>query len=80
MRRPARFLLKLLVIPPIIAAIAGWMVAPWFLHPVRRAPTPDLLRDADVALSQIHARREEFNVKARDGVWVMTRLNFGGGC
>lgn len=68
MRRAARLFLPLLLVPPIVAAIAGWIVAPWFLHPFRRALTPDLLRDADVAISQIHARREDLNVKARDGV------------
>jgi uncharacterized protein len=68
MRRSARFLLPLLLIPPIIAAIAGWIVAPWFLHPFRRVLTPDLVRNADVAFSQIHARREDFDVRAHDGV------------
>jgi hypothetical protein len=68
MRRPARFLLKLLFIPPVIAAIVGWIVAPWFLHPVRRALTPDLIHNADVGFAQVHARREDFSVKARDGV------------
>lgn len=67
MRRPVRFLLKLLIIPPIIAAIAGWIVAPWFLHPVRRALTADLIHNADVAFAQIHATREDFNVTAQDG-------------
>jgi alpha-beta hydrolase superfamily lysophospholipase len=67
MRRPARFLF-LLLIPPFIAAIAGWIVAPWFLHPFRRELTPDLVRNADVAFSQIHARREDFDVRAHDGV------------
>ena len=68
MRRSACFLIPLLLIPPIIAAIAGWIVAPWFLHPIRRELTPDLVRNADVAFSQIHARREDFDVRAYDGV------------
>jgi pimeloyl-ACP methyl ester carboxylesterase len=68
MRRPTRFLLKLLLIPPIIAAIAGWIVAPWFLHPMRRALTAEMIRNADAGFVQIHARREDFSVKARDGV------------
>jgi uncharacterized protein len=68
MRRPARFLLKLLIIPPVIAAIAGWIVAPWFLHPVRRALTADLIHNADIAFAQVHAKREDFRVIARDGV------------
>lgn len=67
MRRPVRFLLKLLVVPPIIAAIAGWIVAPWFLHPVRRALTADIVHNADVAFAQIHATREDFSVHAQDG-------------
>jgi hypothetical protein len=67
MRRPARFLLKLLIFPPLIAAAAGWIVAPWFLHPVRRPLTPDLVQQADVAFSQKHTHREEFDVRASDG-------------
>jgi alpha-beta hydrolase superfamily lysophospholipase len=67
MRRPVRFLLQLLIFPPLIAAAAGWIVAPWFLHPVRRPLTPDLIQQADIALSQNHAHREEFDVRASDG-------------
>jgi alpha-beta hydrolase superfamily lysophospholipase len=67
MRRPARFLLKLFFVPPLIAAVAGWIVAPWFLHPVRRVLTPEMTRQADIAFSQLHARREEFDVQASDG-------------
>jgi pimeloyl-ACP methyl ester carboxylesterase len=68
MQRPVRLLLKLLFIPPIIAAIAGWIVAPWFLHPMRRALTAEMIKNADIAFAQIHARREDFNVNARDRV------------
>ena len=67
MRRPVRFLLKLLIVPPIIAAIAGWIVAPWFLHPMRRALTPELIHNADLAFAQVHAQREDFRVIAGDG-------------
>ena len=67
MRRPVRFLLQLLIFLPLIAAVAGWIVAPWFLHPVRRPLTPDLIQQADIALSQNHAHREEFDVRASDG-------------
>jgi hypothetical protein len=66
MRPPARFLLKLLLIPPIISAIVGWFVAPWFLHPMRRTLSPDLIHQADVAFAQLHAKREEFDVRASD--------------
>ncbi|MGC1904226.1 MAG: alpha/beta fold hydrolase [Candidatus Acidiferrum sp.] len=67
MRRPARFLLKRLLISPIIAAMVGWFVAPWFLHPMRRTLSPDLVHQADVAFTQLHAKREEFDVRASDG-------------
>ena len=67
MRRPARFVLQLLIFPPLIAAVAGWMVAPWFLHPVQRSLTPQLIQQADIAFSQNHTRREEFDVRACDG-------------
>lgn len=67
MRRLARFLLTLLIAPPIVAAVAGWIVAPWFLHPLRRKLTPDLIHDADVGFAEIHAKREDFNVNAHDG-------------
>jgi alpha-beta hydrolase superfamily lysophospholipase len=67
MRRPVRFLLQLLIFPPLIAAAAGWVVAPWFLHPVRRPLTPELIQQADIAFSEIHTHREEFDVQASDG-------------
>jgi alpha-beta hydrolase superfamily lysophospholipase len=67
MRRLLVFLLKILITAPLIGAIAGWIVAPWFLHPVRRALTSDLLRQTDVTLSQIGAHREDFDVRATDG-------------
>src|SRR5262249_55398620 len=70
MRRPVRFLLKLLIIPPIIAAIAGWIVAPWFLHPMRRALTPELVQNADLAFAHVGAQREDFRVVAKDGVML----------
>jgi hypothetical protein len=67
MRRPARFVVQLLIFPPLIAAVAGWIVAPWFLHPVQRSLTPELIQQADIAFSQHHTHREEFDVRASDG-------------
>jgi uncharacterized protein len=68
MRQPLLFLLKILLLAPVIAATAGWIVAPWFLHPVRRELTPDLLRQTDITLSLIGVHREDFDVRASDGV------------
>jgi alpha-beta hydrolase superfamily lysophospholipase len=70
MRRPVRFVLKLLLVPPLLAAIAGWIVAPWFLHPVRRELTPEIVQEADIAFSQLHTHREEFDVRGSDGAML----------
>jgi len=68
MRRAIRILLILLLLPPLMAAVMGWLVAPNFLHPVRRPLTPDLIREADASFAQTHSRREDFMVTAPDGV------------
>jgi pimeloyl-ACP methyl ester carboxylesterase len=43
------------------------MVAPWFLHPMRRGFTADLIHNADIAFTKVNAKREDFQVLARDG-------------
>jgi len=58
MRLPLRILLILLLAPPLIAAVIGWLVVSSFLHPVRRPLTPDLVQQADVSFAQIGVRRE----------------------
>ena len=67
MRRFYRVILILLLFPPSFAALGGWLVAPAFLHPIRRPLTPDLIRQADAGFSLVHARREDFDVRAFDG-------------
>jgi len=67
MKRPVRILLVVLFSPPLLSAVAGWTGAPGFLHPEKRALSPDMVRDADVTFLQIGARREEFDVRAPDG-------------
>jgi alpha-beta hydrolase superfamily lysophospholipase len=67
-RRPLRIFLILLLFPPLFAGVAGWLAAPAFLHPIRRPLTPDLVVEADASFAEIHARREEFDVRAPDGV------------
>jgi len=68
MRRALLFLLRIVIIAPLIAAIVGWIVAPLFLHPIRRGLPSDMVRQTDVTLSLIGARREDFDVRAPDGV------------
>jgi alpha-beta hydrolase superfamily lysophospholipase len=67
MPRLARIALILLFLPPLMAAVMGWMVAPSFLHPERRRLTPDLVREADASFARLHAQREDFPVTAPDG-------------
>ncbi len=67
-RRILRIVLTLLLAPPLIAAVMGWLVAPSFLHPMRRPLTPDLVQQADVSFAQIGVQRKPFDVRARDGI------------
>jgi alpha-beta hydrolase superfamily lysophospholipase len=67
MARLIRILLILVFFPAALSAVAGWYGAPGFLHPERRALTPDMTREADVTFAQIPAQREEFDVRAPDG-------------
>src|SRR6267142_4857478 len=67
-RRLIRITLILLFFPPLLAAVAGWFAGPAFLHPIRRELTPDLIREADASFAVTGATREDFNVRAPDGV------------
>src|SRR5260370_6895827 len=66
-RRLVRIFLILLLVPPIMGTVMGWLVAPSFLHPVRRPLTPGLIREADASFAHSRAQREDFNVTAPDG-------------
>ena len=66
-RRSIRIALILLLFPPLLAAVAGWLVAPGFLHPIRRELTPDLIHEADTSFASTGSTREDFDVKAPDG-------------
>ena len=67
-RRLIRIALILLLFPPLLSAIGGWLFAPAFLTPLRRELTPDLIREADVSFATTNSHREEFDVRAPDGV------------
>jgi uncharacterized protein len=66
--RMVRILLILLLFPVLVAMVIGWLVAPAFLHPIRRPLTPDLVQQADVSFLQIGVHRDEFDVRATDGI------------
>jgi len=82
--RIIRVMLIVLFLPPVLAAVAGWLVAPAYLHPIRRALTPGLIREADASFSLTRADREPFDVRAPDGVWLrgwkVTPANPDGSC
>ena len=66
--RLIRIALILLFFPPLLAAVAGWVSGPWYLHPIRRELTPDLIREADGSFAEVCEQREDFEVRAPDGV------------
>lgn len=69
-RRAVRILFILVFFPPLLSAIFGWLAAPTFLHPIRRELTPDLIREADATFGQLGVHREEFDVRAPDGIFL----------
>jgi hypothetical protein len=75
-------LLILLLLPPFLAAVAGWLAAPGFLTPIRRELTPDLIREADASFAVTQSLRQDFDVRAPDGVllrgWKVTPPNPNG--
>jgi alpha-beta hydrolase superfamily lysophospholipase len=66
-RRLIRIALILLLFPPLLAAVGGWLAGPAFLHPIRRELTPDLIREADASFAVTGGTREDFDVRAPDG-------------
>ncbi|HEX4545287.1 MAG TPA: alpha/beta fold hydrolase [Candidatus Acidoferrum sp.] len=81
-RRLIRIALILLLFPPLLAAVAGWLAAPGFLTPIRRQLTPDLIREADASFAATHSYRQDFDVRAPDRVllrgWKVTPPNPNG--
>jgi len=66
-RRLIRIAIILLLVPPLIAAVGGWLAGPTFLHPLRRELTSDLIKEADADFATIHAQKEDLVVTAADG-------------
>ena len=67
MRLVIRITLILLLFPASLAAVAGWLAAPVFLHPVPHPLTSELICEADASSISAGARREDFDVRAGDG-------------
>src|SRR6266849_1254490 len=66
-RRLIRIALILLLLPPLLSAVAGWLAGPAFLHPIRRELTASLIREADASFAFTGATRDDFDVRAPDG-------------
>jgi alpha-beta hydrolase superfamily lysophospholipase len=66
-RRLIRIALILFLFPPLLAAVAGWLAGPAFLHPIRRELTPDLIREAESSFAITGGTREDFDIHAPDG-------------
>ena len=81
-RRLVRIALILLLFPPLLAAVAGWLIGPSFLHPIRRELTGESIREADSTFHFLHAERQDFDVRAADGVllhgWLVRPANPNG--
>jgi alpha-beta hydrolase superfamily lysophospholipase len=81
-RRLIRILLILLLFPPLLAAVAGWLAASGFLTPIRRELTPDLIHEADASFAVTHSSRQDFDIRASDGIqlrgWRVTPPNPNG--
>lgn len=68
MRRNLLILVTPIIFLPLGAALAGGAIGGGILHPMRRALTPALIADADEHFARVHAQREDFDVRAGDGI------------
>jgi alpha-beta hydrolase superfamily lysophospholipase len=68
MRLLLRICVLLALIPVLVAMVAGWVVAPSFLHPIRRSLTSELVEQADTSFLQIGVHHDPFDIHAADGV------------
>src|SRR5215475_4241161 len=67
MNRVIRILSILILFPAALSAVGGWFAGPMFLHPMKRALTADLIREADESFKHTHGHREDLIVRAPDG-------------
>lgn len=67
MKRPIRILAILILFPAALSTVGGWFAAPMFLRPMKRALTPDLIREADESFKHTRGHREDFLVQSFDG-------------
>ncbi len=68
MRTVAKAAFVVFAMLPLLAAGAGELLGSGILHPARRLLTPELIAQADDMFKRVGATREEFHVRAPDGV------------
>jgi alpha-beta hydrolase superfamily lysophospholipase len=68
MRALAKAVVAGLLLLPLLAAGAGGLLGGGVLHPAHRPLTPDLIAQADQVFAGITATREDFQVRAPDGI------------
>lgn len=63
-----RIVLILLLALPSLSAAIGWYAGPAAVHPIRRPLTQDQVQQADATFAQLGAERQDFDVRATDGI------------
>ena len=59
---------QIIIALPLLSALAGLVLGPTVLHPFRRRLTSRQMAQADQVLASLNARREDFFVRANDGI------------
>jgi len=67
-RRILKITAQILIALPLLSALAGLVLGPTVLHPFRRRLTVRQIARADQALQSLNATREDFVVRANDGI------------
>jgi pimeloyl-ACP methyl ester carboxylesterase len=67
-RRILKITAQILIALPLLSAFAGLVLGPTVLHPFRRRLTVRQIAKADQALQSLNATREDFIVRADDGI------------
>jgi uncharacterized protein len=67
-KRILKITAQIIIALPLLSALAGLVLAPTVLHPVRRRLTVRQMAQADQVLASLNATREDFIVRASDGI------------
>lgn len=68
MKRAAKYCLITLLVVPVLSGVFGQAMGGGILQPARKRLSPEQTQQADAAFGRVDARREDFDVRADDGV------------